>query len=290
MDFCDSALDCARARISFASSRVRTLRRPGVTVALVDLIGFGRVSSPGGDSQVSPLRRLAENPARKPNSSSISFPLRTPSDIRSNARDMTSTLCTPVDVPRVHLWSLPSLRAWSVFSEGVQYSRLLRWLFVRSRSMWFTNFRSVGTGPTNAASTSRCTLTNFAAPSACNPTQTYPWRLSVISFSTRPRCLCLCSASLRLARTVTTLSNDLTRPKSLTSYSPSYPTTGSHFSSSIFDLSAGLLPSLRLIRKRVTSAFSGIPQVLDGSVQRLKRLVAWPEVGAFPALGRVCRS
>lgn len=282
----------ANAYISRASCRVSTLRRPGVVAALAEAIGEGLVVSPGEDSQVPPLRKAAANQQGKPSFSPICLPFNSPAAIKEKASSTSSLLYAPVECPRDHLCSRPLSLAWAEFSEGEQYSRLLKLLFVLSRSLWFTQSLPVGGVPAKASSTTLCTLTSFTRPPTCSPTYTYPFTGLGVRLSSSPLRLWVTDREeLEAPHTkVTSLSSDLTRPKSLTSYKPSYPTTAFQFSTSIFTSFRGFAPSLRFLIHRIISVLQGTVRLPSGLAQPEPRHVDRPMLGAFPALGLGCRS
>lgn len=118
---------------------------------------------------------------------------------------------------------LPPVTAWRMFSVGEHHSRFATELFAFLKSMWFTCASGVGGGPRNAAATNRCTLPCATELPLERLTSTYPARSS-LGLRMRP------GASRVLLRLRTVCGRLLTLPKELTSYNPSYPAIGSHFS------------------------------------------------------------
>jgi len=185
--------------------------------------------------------------------------------------------------------SLPRTDEYTMFPWWVTHSRLLTQLLATLKSLWLASVSSAVGSLKCAISTSLCTKNPFPhrrpGPSdfRWSVIRLYPF-LSVRCFRTLPGSTYgLCA--VRFKR-----SADLTLPRLLTSYKPSYPTTGSHFSSSILNLSSGLKPSLRLLTNLFVTVSSSIPRGLYESVRRLQRLVSMPAPGAFPVLGLGCRS
>lgn len=183
---------------------------------------------------------------------------------------------------------LPAATACNVFSWGVTHSRLAKAQLRRFESLWFT-CSLPKQGGKNALATNLCTSqVSWTLPGfgylGVNTTNGYPGGV-IWCFLMRPL------TTLRPPpRVGTTLSRDLTRPWSLTSYNPSNPTTGSRFSLSIFHLYTGLLPSLRLVTRRLTPASLETALLPFVSVLREPRPVNRPTPGAFPTLGLGCRS
>ena len=116
----------------------------------------------------------------------------------------------------------PALEEWRKFSRALHHSRLLTWLLATSKSVWFTCAVLCGGFPRNACATSRCTLAGRTLPLE-SWTCKYPARSST-SDRMRPR------LRRRPYRFFTKASRLLTRPRELTSYKPSYPIIGNHFS------------------------------------------------------------
>ena len=267
--------------------------------ALMDLT-FSRVSARDfpGDRAADEPRPTGETPVRPagtqdlPANTSKTEARGTPSAAEISTLSRSSTLAKrliskaraglsvfPFRYPSAQV-SLPAPNACAIFSRQETHSRLDPQLLDLFKSMWFTCGLPSGGSPINAMATCLWTWVSRCFPEVYSPICKYPLGLRKgLSTLGKP----LRAAALRLSVVV------LSPPRLLTSY-PAYPTTGSHFSSSILNLSAGLLPSLRLISDRLNSAFSGIPQVLVESARQLRRLVAWPVIGAFPAPGLVCRS
>lgn len=138
--------------------------------------------------------------------------------------------------------SRPFTDACTMFSLRVAHSKLPSVLLDGLQSLWFTSVCSCPGVPKNAIATSRCTKYPHAAalPPAARDSR---YRLTLLY-------ACRSLSNLRYLPGSTyqlwppfrafTLSRLLTRPKSLTSYSPSYPTTGSQLSSLISHLSSGI--------------------------------------------------
>lgn len=117
----------------------------------------------------------------------------------------------------------PAATACLRFCLSVHHSKLVTALFAFAKSMWFTCASVLGGSPIKARATIRCTLavaiTFFFDRFTCR----YP-ALSGVCLNTLP---CL---RARLYRFFTQWSRLRTRPIELTSYRPSYPETGFHFS------------------------------------------------------------
>jgi len=275
---CVMPADEYKSRTSLTCSIVNFFARSGRDAAEPRTLRFGRWGLLGLGS---PLTSLETYPKDACTFSDISLMV---SGVDSARASISVFADANFDTLPSGLFLRPARVEWRRFSDLVTHSKFSKRLFAGSKSLWFTSVLSLGESPRNALTTNLWTNTYFLEPSRYRHKHLYPF-LSVLSALNAPvRC------TVYPSDLSTILSNDLTRPRSLTSYSPSYPTTGSHFSFSILNLFPGLLPSLRLIRNRLRVAFSGTPLVLVGSVQRLRRLVAWPESGAFPVLGQVCRS
>lgn len=122
-------------------------------------------------------------------------------------------------------------QCWA-FSFGVAYSRLSMWLFVLSRSLWFTWIFGF-LGPIHASATRMCTRTPYRLVGLAHRTTLgYP-RLSTAARSMRP------------LREPCPQTSRRTLPKLDTEYSDSYPTTGRHSSVVIGSFSAMTCPSAK---------------------------------------------
>ena len=168
--------------------------------------------------------------------------------------------------------SFPCFLAWSVFSLAEQYSRLLTQLFSLFESMWLTNGLFSGGPPSNDPMTRRCTANSL--PLRC--TLAYPL-VDTHGFNTTPAL----KDGFPLCRTV--LSRLLTRPRSLTSYSPSKLTTGFQISLSISHLSSGICSLFSGAASWATSAFSETARWPFGSAPQERRPVGQPMPGVSPA-------
>lgn len=268
-----------RFLMDFTFSRVRARALPGDSAADAPLpMGEMLVEQAGTQALLASTSRTEDRGT--PRISDISRLSRSSTLARRLISKAWSALrVLPFRCPSAQV-SLPAPKAWDIFSKQDTHSRLLDRLLDLFRSLWFTCGFPSGGSPMKARATCRCVWVSFCLPSAYSPICRYPLELRN-GFKTLGGPLRI--AAFRLSTVVLNL------PRLLTSY-PAYPTTGSHFSSSIFNLSSGLKASLRWVSNRVTSGLLGTPPEPSGSVQRLRRHVGWPGLGAFPALGQVCRS
>lgn len=118
--------------------------------------------------------------------------------------------------PRAH-FTRPAFQECTLFSLYVTYSRLVRSLFERLKSLWFTQR---GLGPTKASITKRWTLKVFCLFFVEKLIRGYPNRLRL----------------RRMIRSLPHLS-ERTLPLSLIRYIPSYPGTSRHISMILLTLS-----------------------------------------------------
>lgn len=183
----------------------------------------------------------------------------------------------------------PARAECATFSAGLTHSRFPTELFVLSKSLWFTLHLPSGGGPMNAKATNW--WMNFA-DSFLYPFSSW-WVYRIIrkyplgSF-TGLRSWAFSTPPLRPLRVQ--VSKALTRPKSLTSYRPSKPTTGFQFSTSIFTSFRGFAPSSRFLICRLISVLQGTARLPSVSALLELRRVGRPMFGAFPTLGLGCRS
>ena len=177
------------------------------------------------------------------------------------------------DLRRIGLYT-PWAAAWSMFSWLVTHSRLSTRLLALFRSLWFTNFLSPMLGPWKASQTKRWTslFNRLALSREYSPTLIYPARsgdcLKIFSG---------CGCALPLAR-IKQRGRLLTLPKLLTSYRPSYPTTGFQISCSISNSFRRLLG---FTNTKVTDA-SRTPVSLDEQALRRTHLFGLPAFSAAP--------
>lgn len=239
--------------------------------------------SPEGQFQSRPVRMPDTYPTGTPHKRPISVQVLPPATNRLTTISTVSLGYFPALVGLVSRWNLPRFLEWFEFSDGEQYSRFSDRLLFLTQSKWFTCVLPSGGAPINAAATSLWTFANFFGPFPLKGTTEYP------PASDWP----FIKAPLRWAGPqgpAMTLSSDLTRPKSLTSYKPSYPTTALQFSISIFTSFRGFAPSSRLLIHRLTSVLQGTARLPSVSALLELRRVGRPMFGAFPTLGLGCRS
>jgi len=208
-------------------------------------LGHSRMTSSLPNAQVCPRRMFPIVCLCTPNILAISGWLYFPEI--SKDRMWATCSCVSFDILLASPPSLPFSDECRIFSLQVHHSRLSRRLSARLKLMWLTLVFSGSGGCRCAVATSRCIRTGLNPEAVVLQgkfTVLYPVRCWQ-GFSTLP------FMDFLLSLNFTSLSNDLTLPRLLTSY-PGKSTQGSQTStsSSTSNLSVGLSPSLRLLTKR----------------------------------------
>lgn len=250
-------------------------------------------SSP--NAQVFPRSTMPTVPWETPNIRAILFCVVLPSNPSSFMRFTCAWV--NLEFPLTSPYKRPFTDEYWTFSLRVAQCKLSTMLLARLKSRWLTSDISpFGGGPMWAIATNLCTYLFRIFPADHKDTCEYP---DLLGYRDRMRPWWDLLPTPRGAGPI--LSNERTRPWSDTSYSPSYPTTGSHFSS-ISNLSPGLMPSLRSQKKHcahphhlrvrspahtVSSGSSRIPPQLCESIQPRPRLSSRPRHEVAPVAEQV---